>query len=124
MVINSRERSVEVTDTGIGFPSDRFEDPSHTPEAKARRAETMRRQEAARRAWRMSDLPEWLNDTVYRERIMPAFRSITSRAIMEVLQVSKPYAADIRSGKCVPHPGHWQTLAQLTGMSKVGKMGL
>lgn len=120
MVINSRERSVEVTDTGIGFPSI----DSKTRRTRQRLKLAVRRQEAARRAWRMSDLPEWLNDTVYRERIMPAFRSITSRAIMEVLQVSKRYVADIRSGKCVPHPGHWQTLAQLTGMSKVGKMGL
>jgi len=29
--------------------------------------------------------------------------------------VSEPYAADIRAGERVPHPRHWQTLAQLVG---------
>ncbi len=91
---------------------------SHMPEAKARRAETMRRQEAARRAWKPSDLPEWLNETVYRERIMPALKRVTIRAIMEALQVSKPYAADIRSGKKLPHPRHWMNLAKLVGVSR------
>lgn len=91
---------------------------SHTSKAKARRAETMRRQEAARRAWKPSDLPECLNETVYRERIMPALRTVTIRAIMEPLQVSKPYAADIRSGKKLPHPRHWMNLAKLVGVSR------
>jgi hypothetical protein len=88
---------------------------THTPEAKAQRAETMRKHEAAIRAWKPSDLPEWVNQTVYREQVQPRLATVTTRAIMEALQVSKPYAADIRSGKKVPHPRHWQKLAKISG---------
>ncbi|HEV2304195.1 MAG TPA: CRISPR-associated endonuclease Cas1 [Candidatus Acidoferrales bacterium] len=94
---------------------------SHTPEAKALRAETMRRQEAARRAWKPSDLPEWLNEVVYREKIQPELATGTIRSIMEALQVSKPYAADIRSGKKMPHPRHWLLLARLSGVRETAK---
>jgi hypothetical protein len=37
---------------------------------------------------------------------------------MAAMGISKPYAINIRSGKRVPHPRHWKTLAQLTGVSK------
>lgn len=89
---------------------------SHTPKTEALRAETMRKHEAARRAWKPSDLPEWLNENVYREKIQPKLASGTIRSIMEALEVSKPYAADIRSGKKLPHPRHWVSLACLVGI--------
>jgi len=34
---------------------------------------------------------------------------------MEALEISKPYATDIRNGKRVPHPRHWEKLVQLSG---------
>jgi hypothetical protein len=34
------------------------------------------------------------------------------------LGISLAYAVQVRSGKRVPHPRHWQTLAQLVGISK------
>jgi CRISPR-associated endonuclease Cas1 len=89
---------------------------SHTLENEARRAETMRRHEAAIREWKPSDLPEWLDETAYREKIQPRLTTVTIRAIMEALQVSKPYAADIRSGKKVPHRRHWEKLARVAGV--------
>jgi len=72
-----------------------------------------RRQEAAKGAWEPSDLPEWLNGKAYRERIMPRLVTAAVRTVMEALQISKPYAVDIRSGKRVPHPRHWEKLARL-----------
>jgi CRISPR-associated endonuclease Cas1 len=92
---------------------------THTPEAEARRAATMRRQEAARRAWKPSDLPEWLNEEVYREKILPRLATLTVRAIMEALEISKPYATNIRSGKRVPHPRLWLGLARLAGVPRI-----
>ena len=91
---------------------------SHTPRTEAFRAETMRKHEAARRAWKPSDLPEWLNEEFYREKIQPKLATVTIRSIMEALQVSKPYAADIRSGKKLPHPRHWLTLVRLVGLRR------
>ena len=86
---------------------------THTPKAEALRAVTMRRQEAAKRAWQPSDLPEWLTEEVYREQIQPRLAAFAVSAIATALGVSKPYATDIRSRKRVPHPRHWQKLAGL-----------
>ncbi|HEV2315554.1 MAG TPA: CRISPR-associated endonuclease Cas1 [Candidatus Acidoferrales bacterium] len=86
---------------------------THSPKAEALRAATMRIQEAAKRAWKPSDLPEWLNEKVYRKKIQPRLATFTVSAIASALGVSKPYATDIRAGKRVPHPRHWQTLAGL-----------
>lgn len=88
---------------------------SHTPEAEARRGETQRRQHAARRGWRPSDLPAWLNEQAYREKIQPRLREITVPTISTALGISEPYATDIRAGKRVPHPRHWKSLAILAG---------
>jgi len=90
---------------------------THTPKAEALRATTMRRQEAAKREWKPSDLPEWLTEEIYREKVMPQLCTVAVRAIVEALAVSKPYATDIRNGKRVPHPRHWERLAQRVGLS-------
>src|SRR5579872_389927 len=90
---------------------------THTPEAAARRAATMQRQEAAKRAWKPSDLPEWLNEKVYREKIQPRLSIVAVSAISSTLSISKPYAADLRRGRRIPHPRHWAVLARLARVS-------
>jgi hypothetical protein len=37
-------------------------------------------------------------------------------AIASALNVSLPYATQIRAGRCRPHPRHWQALAELVGV--------
>ena len=81
--------------------------------AQARRAETQRRHAAALQAWRPSDQPAWLNEETYRGKIQPRLAGVTVSAISFALGISEPYATDIRSGRRVPHPRHWQTLARL-----------
>jgi CRISPR-associated endonuclease Cas1 len=93
---------------------------THSPKAEALRAETMRRQGAAKRAWQWSDLPEWLNESTYHKQIMPRLVGIKVRTISSALGVSDPYATDIRRGNRVPHPRHWLRLAQLVDLSKPG----
>jgi len=90
---------------------------AHSVEAEARRAETQRRQHAARRAWQPSDLPGWLNEEIYREKVQPRLVGVTVSTISRALGVSEPYAADIRAGRRVPHPRHWMRLAGLVGVS-------
>jgi len=89
---------------------------THTPKTEALRAATMRRQEAAKRAWKLSDLPEWLTEEVYREKIQPKLATLTVSVIASALGISKPYATNIRAGKRVPHPRHWERLAPLVGV--------
>ncbi|MHB8486652.1 MAG: CRISPR-associated endonuclease Cas1 [Candidatus Acidiferrales bacterium] len=86
---------------------------AQTPKAEALRSETARRQMAAKLAWNPSDLPAWLTEEVYHEKIQPKLATVTVSAIASALGVSKPYATDIRAGKRVPHPRHWLTLVKL-----------
>jgi len=64
-----------------------------------------------------SSLPRWLTEECYVQRIQPLLAGKKVREIAEAMQVSKPYAAFIRSGKRRPHPRHWNTLAKLIGVS-------
>lgn len=86
---------------------------THSPKAEALRSETARRQMTAKLAWNPSDLPEWLNEKVYRQKIQPKLIAFTVPAIASALAISHPYATNIRSGKHIPHPRHWQKLASL-----------
>jgi CRISPR-associated endonuclease Cas1 len=89
---------------------------SHGSEAEAKRAENRRRHAAALRVWQPSDQPAWLDQEAYLRRIQPRLLSVTVPAIRTALGVSKAYATNIRSGKRLPHPRHWETLARLVGV--------
>ncbi len=86
---------------------------SHSLEADAKRAENRRRNAAAQKAWLPSDQPAWLDDQTFRRKIQPQLAGVAIPVIRQALGVSKGYATNIRSGKRLPHPRHWQTLAQL-----------
>lgn len=88
----------------------------HTPKARARQAEKQQRHAAELKAWNPSDQPDWLTAEVYREKIQPRLSGITVPAVASALGLSTPYAAEIRAGRQLPHPRHWQRLAQLVGM--------
>jgi hypothetical protein len=90
---------------------------AQSEQAQIRRAATQRRQAAARNRWRPSDLPAWLSEKVYLAQIQPRLKVITLSVLASKLRISIPYAVDVRSARRVPHPRHWQTLAQLVGFS-------
>ena len=92
---------------------------THSPKAEALRAATQRRHAAELKDW-PSNKPDWLTEETYRETILPRLSDLTVPAISAALGVSEPYAADIRKGRCVPHRRHWQTLAQLVGVTRAG----
>jgi CRISPR-associated endonuclease Cas1 len=89
---------------------------SHSQEAEKRRSETLRRHNAAKRAWRPSDMPDWLNEKMYREKIQPRLAEVMVPVISKALGISGPYATDIRAGRRRPHPRHWFTLARMVGV--------
>jgi len=89
---------------------------AHSDEAEAQRGKTQRRQHAARRAWKSSDFPGWLNEEIYREKIQPKLAGVTVSTIARALGVSEPHAAAIRGGQRLPHPRHWLRLARLVGV--------
>ncbi len=89
----------------------------HSPEARARQAEKQRRHAAALKAWHPSAKPNWLSEETYREKIQPRLPGITVPVLSSALGISQPYAAEIRAGRCLPHPRHWLSLARLVGVS-------
>jgi len=104
----SRENLVDVARSGRVV--------AQSQEAQTRRAETQRRHETGKRKWSRASLPTWLNDDTYAERIQPRLMRVTNGTIASALEVSMPYAADIRTGRRRPHPRHWRTLARLVGV--------
>ena len=91
----------------------------HSPDARARQAEKQRRHAAAAKSWKQSNKPDSLTEEVYREKILPRLSGITVPAISSALEISEPYAAQIRKGNHIPHPRHWLVLARLAGISLV-----
>jgi CRISPR-associated endonuclease Cas1 len=86
---------------------------THLPKAQALRAQTQRRQAAARKLWNPEEIPIWLTEPYYRDQIRPLLKTVTVSRISATLGVSEPYATDIRKGKRLPHPRHWVALAAL-----------
>lgn len=83
----------------------------------AKRAATQRMHKQAIQNWKASDLPSWLTRDVYVKRVQPALAHVAKSAIRSTLRVSEPYSSAIHAGQRVPHPRHWQALAQLVGLS-------
>jgi hypothetical protein len=95
---------------------------AQSDQAQTRRANTQRAHSKAKAAWKSSDLPDWLNERFYMKQIQPRLKAITLSVLASKLSISIPYAVDIRSSRRIPHPRHWQTLAQLVGVSSVSEL--
>lgn len=89
---------------------------THATKAEALRSATKRRHDAELKNWQPSNLPDWLNEETYRQKIQPRLASISVPKLSAALKISEPYATDIRAGKRVPHPRHWLTLARFVGI--------
>jgi hypothetical protein len=89
---------------------------AHSAQAQARRSDTQHRHEVAKRIWKESERLAAITAKDYLEQILPHLKEIRLSALSAALGVSRPYAVQIRSGKRVPHPRHWQTLARLVGV--------
>jgi CRISPR-associated endonuclease Cas1 len=90
---------------------------THSAIAEARRGRTQTKQRRAVCNWNPASQPEWLSETVFLSRIQPLLSRIEVPRIAKSIDVSLPYATSIRRGDRLPHPRHWQNLANLTGVS-------
>jgi CRISPR-associated endonuclease Cas1 len=90
---------------------------AQSDQAQERRAETQRRHRSAKASWKDSELPAWLDKEFYLLEIQPQLKRLTLSVLASKLNISIPYAVDIRRGRRVPHPQHWHTLAGLVGVS-------
>lgn len=90
---------------------------AHDSVAQVRRAEAQKRQNAAAKAWKLSDNPEWLNEKFFQENIQEKLAAVSASTIASMLSTSLSYASNIRAGRCVPHRRHWHNLALLIGVN-------
>jgi CRISPR-associated endonuclease Cas1 len=93
---------------------------AQSPGAQKRRSETQRLHEAAKRDWVSSPKSGWPDEQAYTREIQPRLAAVTISTLASTLGVSESYAADMRASRRRPHPRHWQTLAQLVGISAGG----
>jgi CRISPR-associated endonuclease Cas1 len=91
---------------------------AQTEVAQTRRSETQLRHRAEMHLWNSSDLPTWLTEKYYLTEIQPRLPRITLSSLASKLDISMPYAVQVRSAKRVPHKRHWQALARLVGVSE------
>jgi hypothetical protein len=89
---------------------------AHSPQARAKQANTRRRNAQAQHSWEPSSQPSWLTEKFYSEKVQPLLAAMSSSAIARHISVSRWYAGRIREGYR-PHPRHWLALAQLVGVS-------
>lgn len=105
----SRENMAQVALIGHARPK--------SQRVRARISKSISDHAVANTWWDPKTLPSWLTEECYVQRIQPLLRSKKVREIGQVMRVSQPYAAFIRSGRRQPHPRHWQALAELAGIS-------
>jgi CRISPR-associated protein Cas1 len=87
-----------------------------SPEARAKHGVTRRRHAQACSEWDASKQPAWLTSKLFSQQIQPLLANISTAAIRSRIDVSRWYAGKIRQGYR-PHPRHWQSLAELAGVS-------
>ena len=92
---------------------------AQTAEAQTRRTATRRRNAQAEAAWKSSDQPAWLTREIYAHQIQPLLIRFSAGRLATAIDISKPYAADLRAGRRRPHPRHWLALARLVKFHSV-----
>ncbi len=90
---------------------------THSVEARAKRADTVRKRRKEQSVWSPASQPAWLTEDFYVSTIRPALASASNSTIASQIGVSRCHASQIRSGKRRAHPRHWQALADLVGLS-------
>jgi len=84
--------------------------PTATPEAQRRRADTASQQRKAVVAWHDDS---GLDGIDFRRDILPKLQRVPVRAIAEAMGASISHGSKVRGGHTVPHKRHWKKLARL-----------
>lgn len=90
--------------------------PTHTPEARAARQNANRAQRAEQAGWDAEHAGEVHDLAWFTSVALPGLAKVTLPAIAKATGMSTSAAAKVRSGRRVPHPRHWEALAELAGI--------
>jgi CRISPR-associated endonuclease Cas1 len=100
---------------------ERSREASRTPEASAKRKLAVTRQQEAQRLWQPSDLPDWLTDEVYVQKIQPALKNFSKAQIASVLGLNASFVYKMVNRGKIPHKRHWLKLAELVGLTELSE---
>jgi CRISPR-associated endonuclease Cas1 len=88
--------------------------PGQSEAVRERRGLAIAEARSAQERWRREN-PDAADDPeVFRRQILPGLAAVPLREIMAVTGSSKSSASSYRSGRSIPHPMHWATLATLS----------
>jgi hypothetical protein len=96
-VVAARENIAKVTHKGT--------EAMLSPATQAMRSETPKRHEPERKAWDAASHPAWLTEEVYRAKIQPLLKGISTSAVAKTLDFGWSYAAEVRKGRELPIHG-------------------
>jgi len=91
-------------------------DPSQSPGLRQSRARAISSRRRAEAGWSAHHPAGPLDPTWWEQTLHPALAGLPLPAIIAATGVAKSTASEWRSGKHVPHPMHWETLADLAGV--------
>jgi len=95
-------------------------DPTHTPQAKARRAASFANTKQANRAWDREHPNAPIDIDAFRRDVLPALAEVRLSALMSATGLTQSACSVIRAGKHTPHPRHWAALAEVgTSLAEV-----
>jgi len=87
--------------------------PTHTSTATSSRRKANAHQRAAQATWEAEHAGE-VHDTAWFEReVLTGMQGISLTEIAKATGMSTSSASKVRAGRRVPHPRHWEALAQL-----------
>jgi len=100
------------------------DDPTHTPEARARRAASFADTKQANLAWERQH-PDASTDTeTFRRNVLPGLADVRLSTLMRATGLTQSACSVIRAGKHTPHPRHWAALAEAgTSQARVATKG-
>jgi hypothetical protein len=87
--------------------------PGQSEDVRQRRGLAIAEARSAQERWRRDNPGARTNPEVYRSRILPGLAAMPLREIVAVTGSSKSSASSYRSGRSIPHPMHWEALANL-----------
>jgi CRISPR-associated endonuclease Cas1 len=89
-------------------------DAAQSPGARAKITRTKRKRDAERRRWE-AEHPDLPDTRVFTTSILPTIRDVPLGMLAEATGLTRAYLSRVRRGLQVPHPMHWEAIAELAG---------
>jgi hypothetical protein len=95
------------------------QDPSRSEEALAKQRQAMQRRRREEQEWEEAG-GEKQEPSVFVEEILPLIQPLSTRLLSRATGLSRSYCQDVRAGKHVPHPRHWEAF-RFAAVSKLDR---